>query len=244
MLLLCTGVPSQAATVPPNIPVISAEQTTAVKLSSTDVNRIICPSPIKHLALSDEKGMHVQESKNNLFIKFSFKNQGSKNFYTKTPNELFIVTETDVYNLIIYPTKMPSQTIWLEPSKKTRAQEDIEKYSGMPHEAKMIDLILMARADTVTEEMIVKKEHKKIITLFGNIHVYLSKQIRVEGQGLNVKVFTIQNDLNKPIQLNEKQFMLKAISDNPQAMALEKIQMFANEKGRLFVVEKLNDRKD
>ena len=244
LLSLAAICPRQATAVmpPPDVPIVPPEKTTAVNLSNTDVNRIICPSAVTHLAFSEEKGMNVERSGDNLFVKFSYKSDGSRTVYATAPNELFIVTDTDVYNLIIYPSKIPSQTVWLEASRTSRAREALDRYAGMPEEAKMIDLIMMARKGTVTESTLVKKSNTEVMSLYDKPAQGAPgvKQMRIEGQGLNVKIFNVHNGLDMPIQLHEKQFLKPAISSHPRSVALDALYLEPDETGRLFVVENVD----
>lgn len=66
---------------------ILPEVTTAVELSSSDINRIVCSGPINDLIFSKEKGLEGHFVGNNAFVKFAITVHGDeKNIQLHPPN--------------------------------------------------------------------------------------------------------------------------------------------------------------
>ena len=227
----------------PNDVLVYPEKATAVELSSTDVNRIICPEQVTDYVFSQEKGMTVSVNGRNLFVKYLITLKDGKNHYNKTPNEIFITTGGHVYSLITYPTQIPSKTVWLAMPKESRLKENIRKYSSLPQELKILELVKMTYRGETAQDVVAEKKNKKITVIHG-VNVFLNQRVHIEGEGLAIKVFSLENTGDSSVQLNEKLFLAERISQRPLAIAIEKVLLNPNETGRLFVVEKVHVEQD
>jgi len=111
--------------------IVSPDAVTAVKMSASDVNRITCPVDITDVVYSEEKGVQIKAVGKNAFVKFLVRKLGSKEVYSSTPADLYIVCGDKVYSIIAFPLKIPSVTVYLE-DKGDKIKQVVEKYQGMP----------------------------------------------------------------------------------------------------------------
>jgi conjugal transfer pilus assembly protein TraK len=223
---------------------VQPEKVTAVEISNTDVNRVICPSEPKEIVYSKEKGLTVTGSGRNLFIKFLVTKKGEETFYNQTRNEIYVTVGGDVYSLILYPRTIPGQTIWLQESRVKKWEEVAQRYSALPEEAKIIRLIKEAYKDTLSDKAVTTPKGQIVENVIPGLVVSMDKEIHIEGQGMKLRIFTLQNNRGKDMQLSEKFFLVPAISRRPLAVSLEKVMLERGERGRLFVVEKVLDKSD
>jgi len=221
--------------------VVQPEQTTAVELSATDVNRIICPDVVTDYVFSQEKGMTVTSKGRNLFVKYltTVLPSGKKEF-NRTPNEIFITSAGQVYSLITHPRQIPSQTVWLAEPRQRKVESALERYAGLPEELTVVELLRMAFRGEVDDNAVVRRREQWVGVMTG-LTGRLNQELRVEGLGLTVKVFTLTNTSGRPMQLTERLFLTSLISKRPRAIALEKVFLDEGGSGRLFVVERTDD---
>jgi len=221
--------------------VVYPEKITAVEVSNTDVNRIVCPTEPGEIVYSKEKGLTVSGSGRNLFLKFLVSRRGEETFYNSTRNEIYLTVGEDVYSLILYPRSIPGQTIWLQQSRTSKWEEVGKKYGTLPLEAKLVRLIREAYKDTFPEGVLRRTAGEPVAGVMQGLAVSRDREMHLEGQGLLLKVYTVKNVRGRPLQLSERFFLGPQISKRPVAIALEKVSLEADEKGRLFVVERVSE---
>lgn len=87
-----------------------------VEMSNTDVNRVICSTPIIDIVASDEKPIHIKYRNGEAYIKFLVernKHTKRKKYFTKN-TEFYVVCEGDmIYPVMGVPKKISSRTIRL-----------------------------------------------------------------------------------------------------------------------------------
>ena len=108
------------------------EITTQVRLSNSDINRVICPVDIKDAIYSEEKGLAVNLSGKNAYLKFLVVKKDGKEMYSMTPSELYFVCDGAVYTMIAMPSRIPAQIIQLVPGKAGTARKNIESTGSCP----------------------------------------------------------------------------------------------------------------
>ncbi len=211
------------------------EVTQRAIFSRSDVNRVVCRTPIKDVNYSEEKGVLVKITGKNAFVKFRVEKVDGKVNYTKMPMELFISCGDAVYNLVAIPKAVPSQTIRLESGRVAKAKENISLFKEQTIKKKVIGLIKRAYLDDIPESFTVTAENK-VLRLFQHVGVIHRRTITVDGEGLVLKEFQV-TPVGNGIELEEKSFIRKEISDNPLAIAFDRLKVLQGEKARLFVVE-------
>jgi len=242
ILVLGLTVPVLAAesTVEDPLVVVFPEHTTKVNLSSTDVNRFVCPGPIKDVMFSQDKGIKVKVAGENAFVKFQALKRGQEILYSKTPSEFYVVCAGDVYSMIGMPRQIPAQTVRLSSGIKKRIEKNLSLFAGLPLEKKILKLVKQAYTGDLPESYTVRKISKQM-DLFNQVWLTAKRDILVEGEGLGVREYVVSlKDGEGQWRLSEKDFLRPALTRNPLAVAIEEPLLTPGDKSRVFIVERRN----
>ena len=218
-----------------SLAVVPPEVATPVYLSSSDINRIVCPSYIKDVIYSKEKGLTVKIEGGNAFVKFLVTKEGDKDNYSTTPTELYVLCGKETYNLIALPKRIPSRTVTLSGGDR-KANENASLFDGMPFEKKILSIIKSVYTEDIPDSFTVRNEDRPF-NLYKGLKLTLVKTVRVEGEGLRVKEFTAQAAQNT--ELSEKDFLKTEITTDPVAIAIDKLRLSPGETARVLIVERV-----
>jgi conjugal transfer pilus assembly protein TraK len=217
------------------------EITTRVEMSSSDINRIHCShSQIGDVLFSDEKGIEVKINGKNAFLKFSAQQTMSGTEYKTKPAEIYVVCGNDMYILIAEPMKIPATTVRLSSSLRNRIKEAGEFFKGLAFEEKNRKLIEYAYTDSLPDFFKVTNVSERI-GIFKEMQLMLIKTVRVEGEGILLKEYVFKNVSDVEMHVQEEDFLIKEITKNAVAISLDPHYVGANEKGRLFIVERVKE---
>lgn len=230
---------SAGMTFDPQEPILP-EITTTVRLSSSDVNRIICPVEIKDIPRSSgEKGVIIEFAGRNAWVKFKGIKQGDgKLVYAATPTEIFVNCAGAVYSLIALPSRIPAQTIRLGSGRETRIKENNALFEGLPFEKKVYRLIREAYTDSLPDSYLVTRPNN-VDTSYKGLIIATNRDIAIEGEGLRLKELhvSLKPGQTPPFKLSEKQF-LREFTENPVAIAMDKHTLQQpGDVSRVFIVE-------
>lgn len=205
-------------------------------VSSSDVNRIVCNGDIRDVIFSKEKGLKAQAAGKSLYVKFFLKeDEVGKIKYATKPVEMYVVCGENTFNIILFPQKVPSQTIRLQSGSAERIKKNTSLFAGLPYEKKIQTLIKNAYDEDYPESFQVVKKMEEV-KAFRDIKVFLTKVIRVEGEGFAIKEFLLLPGID--IEVSEQSFLGKDFSTAPVAVSLETLKLQRGVKSRLFVIER------
>jgi len=219
---------------------------TKVLMSNRDINRVVCEvGPIKDVVFSKEKGISVKIDGNNAFVKFLINGDTltGKKKYATVPSEFYVVCGSagDVYTLVASPKNIPAQTIFLTSPRKN-LDKNLSLFKGVPFEDTVVSLIKDTYTDKIPDSFTVKSVNR-VINIFRNINVFWKQIVRVDGQGLELKEYDLTLKPSAPeneMSIQEKNFLLPALAQNPVGISLEHLTLKKNQVTRLFIVEKYN----
>jgi conjugal transfer pilus assembly protein TraK len=216
------------------IPEVSSQ----VSLSSSDANRIVCSQEIRDVIFSAEKGVSVKAVGKNAFVKFRITRKDDREVYSSTPTELFVVCGESVYNLIVLPKRIPSQTIRLSPGTE-KIRQNAAIYGSLPFEKKVIAIIRAVYTGDIPEGFSVSTANRRI-PLFKDLDLTQVRSFRVEGEGLAVDEFRVSSKkIGEELKIREKDFLAESIAARPVGIALDRHTLKQLETGRLIVVEQV-----
>ncbi len=219
---------------------VSPEITTQVRLSNSDINRVICPVDIKDVVYSEEKGLAVNLSGKNGFVKFLVVKKDGKEMYSTTPSELYFVCDGAVYTMIGIPARIPAQTVQLSPGKAGTARKNIELYGELPFEKKIITIVKRVYMNDAPDSFTKTAVNRKM-DIFKDLEVILRSIYAIEGEGLRVKELDVRispaSNL-ETISLKENDFLRTDVSLHPVAVSVESMTLKKGETSRVFVVER------
>lgn len=227
--------------------VVLPEATTSIRLSSSDMNRISCPSEIREALTSTEKGLTIKITGKDAFVKFKVTKKGDKFSYSTTPTELYVVCGEDTFSMIAFPQRIPSQTIRLTSGKERKIKDNLSLYAGLPFEKKVLKAIKDVFTENLPDSYSISRKEKRI-TSFREILLTLKRTVDIEGEGLRIKEYeaTLRGEVPE-FKMNEKLFLRTELAENPIAISLERHVLRSGDSSRVFVVEqraeKLESRK-
>jgi conjugal transfer pilus assembly protein TraK len=218
--------------------VILPEVTTKVRLSNTDVNRLVCPDGIRDVVFSQEKGVKVKITDGNAFLKFQVIKKGEEMIYTEVPSEFYVVCGGDIYSLVGIPQRVPAQTIRLSSGKKQKVQQNLALFSGMPLEKKVLTLIRQTYTDQLPESYEIRVVNRQI-NLFPSLWMRFVREIVVEGEGLAVREYRVSlKSGTEQVRLSEQEFLRSELTRQPLAVAVDELLLSDGSHSRVFIVER------
>ncbi len=245
-VLLWGALPVMAAEV-----TVSPDITTPIRLSNTDVNRIVCVNGNMEDAIySKEKGLKVAREGKNAFVKYLIQVSpaGNEKLVQKA-TEIHLVCNSDVYTIVATPEPGPPQTIYLAASAKNRAEKNISLMGAMPVEQKVLTLIQAAYKDDMPESFSVTRQTARVKAdrnqqsteedkqLWEEVDISLSRSVRVDGVGLALKEYSVI--ARKNVDLHESDFLRREFGQDIAGVTIDPPRLKEKERGRLFIVERV-----
>lgn len=217
---------------------VGPEKTTQVVLSNLDVNRLVCEAgKASDVFFSEEKGVVVTTSGNNVFVKMKMKRKlDTGELIRPVLNvDLHVVCGGQVYTLIGALKPIPSQTIRLTDSM-SGVRKNLKLLGAMPIEKRIKTILLHAYKNDYPESFTVVKKGDAYAELGGNI-VDRVREIRIDGLGLKLTEYLV--NVAKPITLSERDFMQPAFGKHIAAISIDAASgsLKAGQSARVFVLE-------
>lgn len=222
---------SAAAAVSPEVP-------SMVELSSSDINRLVCPMDIKDVIYSKEKGTVVRIAGRNAFVKFSIKKEGEKEIYSATPTELYVVCGEKVFNLITVPKRIPAKTVMLS-GEDEKAKKNISLFAGMPFEKKILSVIRSVYTENIPDSFTARAENKPY-DLYKGLKLTLRRTVSVEGEGILLKELVAE--ASEDAELEEKDFLKGELTSNPVAVSIDRLKLSKGEIARIIIAERVSEK--
>jgi len=219
------------------IEVIEGEGWQYVKVSLTDINRIVCPVEVGGVVFSREKEIEVKTSGRNVFVKFLPKVfPDGRTEISDIPRELYVECGDKTFQLVLLPQRIPAKVVVLKlPHADKEKAKEVE--TSQPYEDTMLSLIKSVYQEEVPdgyEVRIVNKPFRKFVEL----DMFLYR----EYTGMRYRIREYILSANMDLELWEGQFV--PYLQNPLAIAIVKPILKAGESTRLIVVERLIDAKE
>ena len=218
-----------------------------VKVSNQDHNWVRCPEKIGEVVYSAEDGVKVTVSGQNAYIKFQWTTNPETGEQVR-PNDrtdIFVECGGEVYKILALPVGIESRTLILVQGKGKLMQQKISQATTDP-ETRVLEILRMVWRNELDEGWQVAKKNESL-DLEPGLELNLIKEVRIEGEGMRVKEFLVENGGNAR-RIQEKEFLAPALSKSPLAIVFaaqeEKgDQNFLAEdgKGRLILVEHINE---
>lgn len=241
---MCAALPAAAEQT------VTPEMTTPIKLSNTDINRVVCTNgEMADAIFSKEKGLKVSIQGKNAFVKYLIQVTAGAEQLVRKPTELFFVCDSQVYSLVASPEPGPSQTVYLSSGARNRAEKNMAMMGAMPTEEKALFLIQAAYKDELSDSLNVTRKQERVKAspekgspeeekqLWEEVDITLSRTVRAEGVGLVLKEYVVT--ARKNVELREINFLRKEFGEEFAAVMVDPLKLKEKEKGRLFIVERV-----
>lgn len=211
---------------------IPPEVFTKVAVSSSSVNRITCPEPVRDVVYSKEKPVELKVNDRNLFIKFLLRKEGEKEAPPSQEVDMYIVCGDAVYNLLLVPGDLPAQTLTLA-NPSSNMKKNIAGWKGMSHEEKLIKLLRAAYTESFPDGFAVKDDNSDPAVDFPGSALVRRRLVTVEGEGLILTEYILTPD--SAVEVRETDFL--KLAERPLLIALDRNRINAKDSARLFIIE-------
>jgi len=198
---------------------IEPDTTSRIDMSSIDVNRIVCPnkSTVTNFVHSEEKGLQLQPSGENLFVKFPVIETDSsgrkeKIYYTGS-SEVFLSCGSSVYSLVLNAKRIQGQTVYLSDTAsdmKKAAEFTVSK----SYDELMLDLITAIIHNSVPKGF--KLSDTDLQDVYKDIQVTAVKEI--SGGGFRVRELVLRSD--KQVSITDTELIKLKMFKNVKAVAV------------------------
>lgn len=221
--------------------VVPPEIVTRVELSNHDINRITCQGgrAVKDVIVSKEKNILKTIQGPNAYIKFGIlQDIDGKRLYRSEPAEIYVLCGEEAvnYTLIGIPKNIDAQQIQLSaPDESIR--KNLSLFEGMEFEKKIITIIKQGYLGNFPDSYKVSTPRKKLATGVNGIQAMVSAVVDIDGEGLRLKIINLDLDADSPVDVREKMFLNRGITDNPIGIALDYHTVKKGRTTRLFILE-------
>ena len=222
---------------------VMPEVPTVIVMSNTDVNRITSSEEIKDVVYSKEKGLSIQFSGKDCYVKFQAVRKGKDTVYSTLPSELFIVSGDRVYNIIAVPRdKTIARTIRLSAGERDKIKANSELFSGMPLEKKVIAVIQYAYQDNIPYSFTVTNIGREIKGIEG-IRLVLLRSVVADGEGIRLKIYQAEispgsQKKGTGVDMDERNFLQTDLTTDTIAIAIEKPHLEGDDQTRIYICER------
>ena len=240
IMLLATALATQA-----NAQSITAlpDQTSRIRLSNRDVNHVVCQGgEIEDVRFSAEKGIAVERSGSDAWIKFLVKEVEGEGIATRTyataPSEFFISCNDAVYPLYAEPSEIAAQTVILAPGAAQRAQANADLLGPLVEEERAVSISLSLLQDRVPasfSEVAPAARDFRLPSLSG-VSLQERRRISIDGAGLSASEYLVR--VSAPQRLDERAFLVSSLGANIFAVTLDRTDLRAGDAARLIVVRR------
>lgn len=221
--------------------VVSPEVTTRVELSNHDINRITCQGgkQVKDVIVSKEKNILKVIQGSNAYIKFGImQDLEGKRLYRTEPAEMYVLCgeEATNYTIIGIPKNIDAQQIQLS-APDDSIKKNISLFEGVEFEKKIIRIIKQGYLGTFPDSYKITNVRKKLSTGISGITAMISTIVNIDGEGLRLKIINLDLDADTPVDIREKMFLKRDITDNPIGIAIDFHTVKKGRTTRLFILE-------
>jgi conjugal transfer pilus assembly protein TraK len=158
--------------------------------------------------------------------------------YATEPAELFIICGEAVYHVIAVPKAVPSKTVFLSEGMKTKIKHNLDYFSGMSHEEKLIKINEQVYRNEIPDSYTVATPGSKI-DIFRELLVTYVRRIEVPGEGFIAKEYFVTLKPNVPeLTVKEKNFLVPELTQATSWIMLDKHNIKQGDTGRLIIIEK------
>ena len=204
--------------------IVYPEKTVWLRLSNTDVNRIVCAKgEITYVFTSQEKGVVTEIKGDELYVKFKalLDSETGSIKRIKTPTEFYIRCAGETYSFIARPRAIPSRSIYLE-SRKHLAKPSENILNKMSLDSAVAEVVRSVFLSRIPPSWQKKRNFTPLrVTLHTgtfSVRIIETAAYRIPGVPVLVRLFQLSS--KSRIQLSEKLLLNPSITRNPLAISI------------------------
>ncbi len=216
--------------------VVYAERPTTVELSNRDINRIVCvDGGFEDYKYSGEKGIVVEASGSDAFVKFQILEIGESRQYVTARSEFFFRCSGEMFTLFGAPRDMPSQTIFLGGALGHGAKQNAELFNPLSDEERAIEItrhVLRETAPASFSKTVLDEPYSDGVV--AGVDVRRRTHYHVTGTGFSAAEFLVR--AARDVRLHEMNFAARALGRSIYAITIERPQLKAGEVTRVVLI--------
>ena len=192
------------------------------------------------MVYSKEKGVLVSFIGRNAFIKFVQKKDIDGTIeHIKAPSMIYVVTQSNVYQIVLEPKEIAGRIIRLAGSKEEKIKSNLSFFGPLPYEKRIVYLIKAAYKNDIPDTWdITTPKKSEAVTLRNGLKALLIKTISIDGLGMKLKMYEIKPSGSVKQRIDEKMFITPKLSKHILALSLTKFVISPNSPAVLFLIEK------
>lgn len=216
--------------------VVYPERPTTLEMSNRDINRVVCTDGgFEDYKYSGEKGIVVEASGSDAFVKFQILEIGSERQYVTARSEFFFRCGGEMYTLFGSPRDIPSQTVFLGGALGQGAKKNAELFNPLSDEERALTITRQALKETAPasySKTLLDDPYRD--GLVAGVDIRKRTHYRVEGSGFAASVFLVR--AARDVTLSEMMFVGPAFGRSIYAVTIERPQLKSGEVTRAVLV--------
>lgn len=178
-----------------------------VRVSYSEQNRIICDGRMDDAVSSDEKPYEILHTPGNAWLKFKYLREGDMLIYPKSPVDLAIPCNGQVYTIIAFPDDLPMQVIRLGSGLSDKMKKNLALNQGKSSNKQIMDLMKAAILGEIPPSYD-EKGRDRVVDIFNEISLHHIRTIDVVGQGYYLDEYLVTlKPASDNLELDERQFI-------------------------------------
>lgn len=227
---------ASAADAPTHGIIAYPERPTDVALSNRDINRIVCADGgFEDYKYSGEKGILVEASGADAFVKFQIIETGAGRQYVTARSEFFFKCAGAMYTLFGSPRDIPSQTVVLGGGQGKAAEANKALFNPLSDEERAITITHHVLKETTpsgfSKVQLDEPFHDGVIA---GADVRRRAHFHIEGSGFSAAEFLVR--AARDVSLEETKFARRGFGRSIYAVTIEKPQLKAGEVTRVVLI--------
>lgn len=216
-------------------------ETRVVKLSLTQINRIVINSYIQNVKTTKTANISVLLQGKDAYVQWTplLEKQGniSKVKYIKQISSIIFNTKKGIFTLVVVPARIPGQTVYIKQkysSSKYVSDKGFYRIDKKGVSHYFASIYKNVYNDLIPAGFTMKKESVGYKTSYPEIKAMLVK--KYIGGFLNIYEFYVYNKSDNTISLSNKEFI--NLINRPLSISLSNEHLFKNTFTRLFIISK------
>ncbi|MEL6277280.1 MAG: type-F conjugative transfer system secretin TraK [Pseudomonadota bacterium] len=225
-----------AADGPSHGTVVYPETPTTVDMSNRDINRLVCQGgSFEDYKFSGEKGIIVEASGADAFVKFQILEVGDDRQYVTARSEFFLKCGGAMFTVFARPRDIPSQTVFLGAPTAAAAKANSDIFNPLSDEERAIRIthgILKDAAPAGFSKTAFDEPYRD--GMIAGADVRRRAHFQIEGSGFSGAEYLVR--ASRPVLLDEMMFARRAFGKAIYAVTIESPQLKAGEVTRAIVI--------
>lgn len=211
------------------------ETKTFLELSNKDINRLVCDSAVSDVVYPEDKGLSVRYVQESAYVRFAYLKNAKETEYSSEPAGIHVVCGGETFSLVLIPKPITPQTVYLK--GKGRAEANASAFGGMPFEEKLKKAALMLYREKLPAGIGIKMVGISV-PVYKDLDVVYVRRLRIGGEGICIKEYTVKNISSSSMELEERQFLRDEFEEEPLAAMIDPLILQPDAAGKVYIFDR------